>query len=54
VGDSEARIHSYAPYCRSGSRRRLCSTTNEGGVGGTVFDMRRGRAVRVTVYAPVF
>jgi hypothetical protein len=54
VGDPEARVRTYAPYCRSETRRRFCSTTHEGGVGGTVFDLRHGRAARVTVYAPVF
>lgn len=54
VGNREARVRTYAPYCRSERRRRFCSTTNEGGIGGTFFELRRGRAVRVTVNAPVF
>ena len=54
VGDRESRVRTYAPYCRSERRRRFCSTTNEGGVGGTFFELRRGRAVRVTVNAAVF
>ena len=54
VGDREARVRTYAPYCRTEGSRRFCSTTNEGGIGGTFFELRRGRAVRVTVNAPVF
>jgi hypothetical protein len=54
VGDSEARVRSYAPFCRSEGRRRFWSTTNEGGGGGTFFEIRRGRAVSVTVSAPPF
>ena len=54
VGDREARVRTYAPYCRSERRRRFCSTTNEGGAGGTFFEVRRGRAVSVTVAAPPF
>ncbi|HEX6702627.1 MAG TPA: hypothetical protein VF101_18010 [Gaiellaceae bacterium] len=54
VGDREARVRTYAPFCRRERRRRFCSTTNEGGVGGTFFEIRDGRAVSVTVSAPPF
>jgi hypothetical protein len=54
VGDRDSRVRTYAPYCRGERRRRFCSTTNEGGNGGTFFEMRRGRAVTVTVAAAPF
>jgi hypothetical protein len=54
VGDPERRVRRYAPFCRNEGSRRFCSTTNEGGTGGTFFELRRRRAVSVTVSAPAF
>ena len=54
VGSSERRVRTYARYCRVDRGVRSCMNTNEGGVGGTYFVIRRGRAVSVTVFAPAF
>ena len=57
VGSPERQVRTVARYCRNDAyarRRRYCSNTNEGGVGGTFWLIRHGRAVSVAVAAPVF
>ena len=56
VGSAERVVRTVARYCRNDpyDGRRYCSNVNEGGVGGTFWVIRLGRAVSVTVAAPVF
>jgi hypothetical protein len=56
VGSRERVVRLSAPYCHDDpyNRSRYCSNVNEGGVGGTFWRIRRGRAVSVTVAAPVY
>ena len=57
VGSTEAEVRHRVPDVTCIDDRyvgRYCRRPNEGGVGGTSFGIRRGRVVRVSVFAPVF
>ena len=56
VGSTEGEIRRLVTgrACRWEHGTRYCTRPLEGGVGGTTFRLRGGRAVAVTVFAPAF